>query len=200
MGWSFCAKFFKERRLKLSKNSKDGSKGQSQWLMKIFLMTFCLSVVFNYLSTEVVENLNIAVSIIILILVIVISIITDIIAIAATAAEEAPFHAKAADKKRGAKQSVMIIKNADKVSSVCADVIGDVCGVLAGATSALVALNIANLLKISAVSIVTMLVTATVTAFMVFGKGIGKRFGIKNANQIVDVIGVILSYLSFTGK
>ena len=184
----------------MSKNSKDSPKSQTQWLIKIFLMTFFLSVIFNYLSTEIVESVNITISIIILMLVIIVGIIADIIAIAAATADEAPFHAKAADKKRGAKQSVMLIKNADRVSSILADVIGDVCGVLAGATSAFIAINIASLMNVKDVSIVTMLVTAMVTAFMVFGKGIGKHFGVENANEIVDFIGVVMSYFSFKSK
>ncbi len=184
----------------MNKESKDTSKNQSKWLFQVFLITFILSVVFNFLSTEVVENLNIYISIIILVLVLIVSIITDAIAISATAAEEAPFHAKAADKKRGAKQSVMIIKNADRVSSVCADVIGDVCGVLAGATSALLAVNIAKMVGLKDVSVITMLITAIVTALMVLGKAAGKRVGIRDANKIVDILGIFLSYLPFLKK
>ena len=126
----------------MSKSSKDAAKSHSSWLIKIFIITFILSIIFNFLSTEVVENLNIVISIIILILVILTGVISDMIATAVTAANEAPFHAKAADKKRGAKQSVAVIKNADKVSNVCGDVIGDICGVLSGAISAIVTIKI----------------------------------------------------------
>ena len=126
--------------------------------------------------------------------------ISDLIATAVTAADEAPFHAKAADKKRGAKQSVAVIKNADKVSNVCGDVIGDICGVLSGATSALISVNIATSLGKADISVITMLVTATVTASTVLGKAIGKHMGINYATEIVNVIGIVLSWFSIKKK
>ncbi len=110
-----------------NKASNDSSKSNKIWLIKIFIITFFLSIMFNYMSSEMVEKLNTTFSIVILILVILTGIISDLIATAVTAADEVPFHAKAADKKRGAKQSVKLIKNADKVSNVCGDVIGDIC-------------------------------------------------------------------------
>ena len=176
-----------------NKNDYNDSK---VWLFKIFIMTFSLSLIFNYLSTEVVEEANIIVSIIILIAVILIGIMFDLIATAATAADEVPFHAKAADKKKGAKQSVKLVKNADKVSSFCADVIGDICGILSGATSALISVNISNLLHLENIIVVTMLVTAFATSLTVFGKAVGKHMAIAKANDIIDFIGKFLAFFS----
>ena len=73
--------------------------------------------------------------------------------------------------------------------------IGDICGVLSGATSALIAVNIANSLGFEDVTIVTMLMTASVTACTVLGKGIGKHVGISKANSIVNVLGIFLDFL-----
>ena len=179
-----------------NKNSNNNDKkAHSNWLIKIFIITFVLSIFFNFLSSEMVENLNTYISIILLIFVILIGVISDLIATAVTAADEVPFHAKAADKKRGAKQAVKLIKNADRVSNVCGDVIGDICGVLSGATSALIAVNIANSLGLNDVTIVTMLMTAMVTACTVLGKGIGKHIGITKANLIVNILGICLDFL-----
>ena len=63
------------------------------------------------------------------------SIFFDIIGIAATAAEEVPFHSMASKKQDGAKWAIILIRNADRVSSFCNDIIGDICGVLSGAVS-----------------------------------------------------------------
>ena len=87
-----------------------------------------------------------------------------------------PLIAKAADKKSGAKQAVKLIKNADKVSNVCGDVIGDICGVLSGATSALIAVNIGLKLNMEDITVITMLLTATVTACTVLRKGYGQAY------------------------
>ena len=125
-----------------------------------------------------------------------IGIMFDLIATAAMSADEAPFHAKAADKKRGAKQSVKLIKNADRVSSFCADVVGDICGIISGATSALIAVNITGMLGLNNITIATMLVTAFATSLTVLGKALGKHLAIEKANDIVESIGKILALFS----
>lgn len=177
-------------------SNKNESNSQHKWLIKIFFITFILSLIFNSLSTEFVENLNIIWSILILVLVILTGIVSDLIATAVTAADETPFHAKAADKKKGAKQSVKLVRNADKVSNVCGDVVGDICGVLSGATSALISVNISAALGMNDITIVTMLVTAIVTSLTVLGKGFGKHLGITRADEIVTILGKAISIFS----
>ncbi len=178
-----------------NKNAKENDNNGRGWLLKVFLITFILSIVFNYFSSEVVEKLNLTVSIIVLVFFLLLGVSLDLVSTAVTAADEAPFHAKAADKKRGAKESVKLIKNADKVSNFCADVIGDVCGVLTGATGALIAVRIASSLQMTDFTIMTMLMTAVVTSLTVFGKGACKKVAIRNANQIIYVVGICMSYL-----
>lgn len=175
-------------------------KKQRSWLIKIFIITFFLSAIFNTLSAKLVENLNIFFSILVLVVVILIGIISDAIATAVTAASETPFHSKAADKKKGAKESVKLIKNADRVSNICGDVVGDICGVLSGATGALIATNIAVLLNQQDITLTTLLVTATITALTVLGKGIGKQVGIKKCDEIIEVLGKIIAFLKIEKK
>ncbi|WDC83794.1 hypothetical protein PL321_14940 [Caloramator sp. mosi_1] len=74
----------------------------------------------------------------VLISIIFVGIIFDIIGVAVTAAEEAPFHSLASRKVKGAKTAVKLIRNADKVSNFCNDVIGDICGVVSGAAGAII--------------------------------------------------------------
>ena len=123
--------------------------------------------------------------------------ISDAIATAVTAASEIPFHSKAADKKKGAKESVKLIKNADRVSNICGDVVGDICGVLSGATGALIATNIASVLNQEDITLTTLLVTATITALTVLGKGLGKQIGIKKCNEIIEAIGKFIAFFKF---
>ena len=42
------------------------------------------------------------------------------------------YHAMSSKKIKGAKKAVSFKKNADKVSSFCNDVIGDICGIISG--------------------------------------------------------------------
>ena len=112
----------------MAKNEKPQSN--NKWVIQSFIMTFVLSIVFSYISTNGVEKLNLPIAILILILVILIGIIFDIIGVAVTFANEDEFHAKATKKVVGSKDSIKLIKNAPKVANICADVIGDICGVL----------------------------------------------------------------------
>ncbi len=181
--------------MKKEKNNKGTS--QKKWLGTIFISTFLLSAIFNMLSTQLVENLNnMIVSVILLIIVMAVGIGFDIIGTAVTAADEIPFHAMASDKKRGAKQSIKLIKNADKVANVCSDVVGDICGVLSGATGALIATNVAKMLNQNDITLVTLLVAATVTAFTVWFKGLFKQVAIRNCNSIIKNIGIFLAVFS----
>ena len=179
------------------KSKKKEHISQRKWLAIIFVSTFALSAIFNMLSTELVENVNnIIFSVILLIVVIAVGIGFDIIGTAVTAADEVPFHAMASDKKKGAKEAIKLIKNADRVSNVCADVIGDICGVLSGATAALIATNVARMLGQNDITLTTLLVTATVTAFTVWFKGLFKQVAIKNCNKIIAGIGRFLAIFS----
>ena len=179
------------------KTKKKENTSPRKGLFMIFIITFALSAIFNMLSAELVENVNnMVVSVILLIIVMAVGIGFDLIGTAVTAADEVPFHAMASDKKKGAKQSLMLIKNADRVSNVCADVIGDICGVLSGATAALIAGNVAKMLGQTNITLTTLLVTATVTAFTVWSKGLFKQVAIKNSTSIISGIGKVLAIFS----
>lgn len=167
---------------------------RNRWLLIIFFGTFLLSAIFNMLSTNLVENIDsIVISVIILIIVMAIGIVFDIIGTAVTAAEEVPFHSMASAKKKGAKESLNLIKNSDRVANVCNDVIGDICGVLSGAMGALISASISGKTSSLSFAIITLLVTATITAFTVLIKGLFKEVAINNCNKIIEVIGRIIS-------
>ena len=104
-------------------------KEQIKWFIQVFIMTFILSMLFSYISANGVSNLSLIPAILILILVIGIGIFFDIIGVAVTVANEHEFHAKASKKIEGSKASIKLIRNAPKVANICADVIGDICGV-----------------------------------------------------------------------
>ena len=68
--------------------------------------------------------------ILITIIVIAIGIVFDMIGVAALTSKKENFHAMASKKIPGAKTSIKLIKNSGKVANICADVIGDIAGVL----------------------------------------------------------------------
>lgn len=175
----------------MSKNSKNKEKEHSKWkwFIQVFITTFILSIVFSYISTNGVTNLNLIASMIILVAVIGVGIFFDIIGVAVTVAEESEFHAKATKKVDGAKTSIKLIKNAAKVANICADVIGDVCGVLSGAISALIA---AKLTEKTGADL-QFIISALVASITVGGKALGKEIANKNSTPIVHFVGTVLS-------
>ena len=93
----------------------------------VIILTFILSMIFAYVSTNGVSNLGLLPALLILVLVVFLGIFFDIIGVAVTVANEHEFHAKATKKIQGSKDSIKLIKNAPKVANICADVIGDIC-------------------------------------------------------------------------
>lgn len=175
----------------MSKNSKNKEKDHSKikWFIQAFITTFILSICFSYISTYGVSNLSLVSSIIILVAVIAIGIIFDIIGVAVTVANEEEFHAKATKKVDGAKTSIKLIKNAAKVSNICADIIGDVCGVLSGAISAMISAKLAEKMGTN----LQFIISAAVASLTVGGKALGKEIANKNSTQIVHFVGTMLS-------
>ncbi|WP_152568603.1 hypothetical protein [Thermoactinomyces daqus] len=80
--------------------------------------------------------------IVVLFAIVVLGILFDMLGIAAAAAKEKPFHAMAAKKIPGAKESIGIVRRADQFSSFCNDVVGDISGVISGSASFAVAASL----------------------------------------------------------
>ena len=169
-----------------------------KWFIQVFLITFILSIVFSYISTYGVANLDLVSAIIILILVIGIGIFFDIIGVAVTVANEDEFHAKATKKVKGSKDSIKLIRNAPRVANICADVIGDICGVLSGAISALIAMKITDQFGLN--FSIQFLLSALVAALTVGGKALGKGVANNNSTKIVHAVGMVLNKFKINSK
>ncbi len=162
-----------------------------KWVIQSFIITFILSIVFAYISTNGVSNLSLIPAILILLVVILLGIFFDIIGVAVTVANEQEFHAKATKKVVGSKDSIKLIKNAPKVANICADVIGDICGVLSGAISALIAIKISSQFEMP--FNIQFILSALVSALTVSGKAFGKEIANKNSTEIVHKVGIIIN-------
>lgn len=165
---------------------------KDNWIYKVFLMTFFLSVIFSFVSNAITSNANIVVMIIITILVIGIGIVFDMIGTASLTSNEATFHAKSSRKIKGAKESLSLIKNSVKVSSVCNDVIGDICGIISGGMGAMVAISLSKVFN-GNIAISSIIVSAIISSLTVGGKAIFKRVAIKKCDDIVFIVGKVKS-------
>ena len=67
----------------------------------------------------------------------------DILANAILTSNAEAFHAMASNKIKGAKRAVTFCRNATKLGSIFADVIGDICGIVSGAAGTVLVVYIA---------------------------------------------------------
>lgn len=168
-------------------------KKKDNWIFIVFLLTFILSFIFSTIS-NLLSDINVVGMVIILLLVIFIGIIFDMIGVAVLSCNEASFHAKASNKIAGAKECIKLIKNSNKASSVCNDVIGDICGIISGSLAA----GLVILLRDE--PIIDIVLTAVVSSLTVGFKAIGKKFAIKYSDNIVFMVGKLISKFKFKKK
>lgn len=175
--------------MKKGKQSK-----KDHWLWQVFLITFALAMGFGAISNTVVNRLNIVIATIVLIVIIGIGILFDLVGMAVASAIEAPFHAKAAKKHKGAKESIRLVRNAPMVSNICNDVIGDICGIISGSIGALLSVNISSKFNLDII-IVSLMVSAIIASVTVGGKALGKKFAINKCTDIIYIAGTIIHYI-----
>lgn len=183
----------------LSKKKKK-KKGNTSWVVLVITMTFVISISMSFVTNSLTENLNLAFAVVILLCIIAVGIVFDIIGIAVTAADETPFHALASKKKKGAKAAIRLIRNAEKVSSFCNDVVGDIAGIISGSTAAVIVIYIVNAFRIKSDIVPGMIITALVASLTVGGKAVGKSFAMKKSYHIVRFTANVLSLFGFGKK
>ena len=80
--------------MKTKKNKSNEEESPLKWFITVSILTFILSLIFSYISSTAIANINIVLGIILLLLVILIGILFDMIGVAVLSCEEASFHAK----------------------------------------------------------------------------------------------------------
>ena len=100
----------------------------------------------------------------------------------------------AARKVPGALEAIRLLRSAEKVSSICNDVIGDICGVVSGAASATIAAQILQNFEFSWPRMIQLAMSALVAGLTVGGKAIGKTFAINSCTQILSDVGRVVYF------
>lgn len=160
------------------------------WIITVFLITFVLAIIFSFLSNAIAIKLNNYFLSFSLLLTIAIGVIFDMIGTSTISARESTFHSLNSKKVRGASEAIIMIKNADKVSSICNDIVGDVCGIISGSLGAFLAISLATEVNATIISIV---ISSVISALTVGGKAIFKQVAIKHANEILMRVSKTLS-------
>ena len=138
------------------------------------------------------DNSNVWAAFLILFIIVFIGILFDIVGVAVTSATDTPFHSMAARKVPGAREAISLLRSAERVSSICNDVVGDICGVVSGSASATIASQILTHFTFSWPQVVFLVMSALVAALTVGGKAIGKTFAIRSCTAIVHGVGKLI--------
>lgn len=163
-----------------------------RWVFTIFFGTIFISGTISLLSSGLLNSAGLGVAYVILFAIILIGIVFDVVGVSVTAADPSPFHSMAAKKRPEGKEALKLISNADRVSSFCNDVVGDICGVISGSASAVIAARTIVDFEPMAASFVQLLMSALVAAFTVGGKAVGKGFAMSASKDIVLITATIL--------
>ncbi|SHN12578.1 hypothetical protein [Gracilibacillus kekensis] len=179
--------------------NKKQLKKSIKFSISIAVITFVLAAIFSVVSSYILSGVMSIIGLVIVFIIVLIGVFFDMLGIAATAADEVPFHAMAAEKVSGSKQAILIVRNADRFASFCNDVIGDISGIISGTASAIVVLQIANGFGYgegtSFQITISVIMTSLVAALTVGGKALGKFFAIHASTKIIFIVGKIIAFL-----
>ena len=165
---------------------------KDHWILIVFILTFALSILFSSISNVISLTCNNIVLFIVLIITISFGILFDVIGTAAITSKESTFHALNSKRIKGAKQGIFIVKNSNKISSICNDIVGDICGIVSGSIGAILAISLSTTTGINN-TLVSVILAAFISAFTVGGKAIFKIIAINNADNIILVVSKFLS-------
>ena len=184
----------------MSKTHSDASKKERsrtiRWVVTVFFVTLAVSGMISLISDEVMASSGLLAAFAILLGIVFLGIIFDIIGMAVATASEKPFHSMAARKVPGAQEAIRLLRNAERVSSICNDVVGDICGVVSGSASATIAALILTHVDLGWPRAVSLAMSALVAGLTVGGKAIGKTIAVNSCTQIVHLVGRVLHTLN----
>ena len=165
---------------------KEEAKPRSywHWVVRIFLMSVFLSALLSFASGVVLEGAGYVLAVAVLVAFILLGIVFDVIGVAVTAADAKPFHSMASHREKGAKEALYLLKNAEKVSSFCNDVVGDICGIVSGSTAAVIVLRLQSTFHTKNI-LISIAVTALISGLTIGGKAIGKRLALNYSTDVV---------------
>ena len=188
-------KSFKEKYSKKAKKKpvKNKNVRDMSWIITVTILAFFISISFSFLSEVIIPNVSSIIAILIILLFIGLGIVFDMVGIAVTVADLSTFNSMATKKVRGSTLAVKLIKNNEKASSFCNDVIGDICGIVSGSAGVALSTIIATKYNIS-VFAPTLIVTAIIAALTIGGKALGKQVAINKSTYILFKFSQVLSY------
>ena len=182
---------------KKDKQNKKNSLSSKLWYFEIFVVSLSLCFIFAIMSQLMLMRSNLVLALFVILVFIFISVIFDVIGVAVAASHIKPFlELKSKGYKRGVDQAIKLVKNADRVSSVCTDVIGDICSILSGAGGVAVSIFIVAEFESFNSAILSTLISSLIAALTVLGKALGKTYALNCSTKVLLVVGKFMSIFS----
>ncbi|MCI9085970.1 MAG: hypothetical protein HFE51_06090 [Clostridia bacterium] len=164
-----------------------------KWTVIVTLLSFILSVFFSFLTSVAMKSLTVFFAFILLLVIIAVNIIFDMVGTAVQSAEEKPFHSLAARRVAGARESISVIRHAPQLANMCCDVIGDIAGIISGATTALIVAELVQMFQLKGM-LPSLILTGLVGALTIGGKAMSKGISMQNGNYIVFIVGRLMYF------
>jgi len=170
-------------------------KGNYKWVLVVTILAFIISSVMSLVVTTIFKDVNLIVSIIITLFFVLLGIIFDIIGVAVTTGDLVVFHSMSSRRVRGGRVGVNLIRNASKVSSICCDVVGDICGIISGSAGVTIIALIVNKTNLNTL-VVSLIVTSLISSLTIGGKALGKNIAINKSTEVITIVAKTLSIFS----
>jgi len=167
-------------------------RARTRWIIAAFLMSFTLTAVLSAASDKIIEALPLFAAALVLIFVIALGVVFDIIGLAVATADISVFNSMASRKIKVGKKAVKLINNSERVSSFCNDIVGDIAGVVSGATGAGIAAKAFTVFEPKTAFLLTLSLTSLIAAATVGFKAMGKSVAMKQSTEIVTFVAKLL--------
>lgn len=178
----------------MSSDKGKPKKKNDHWPLRVFFLAVALSALLSFLSSTALGGAGYVVAILVLLAFIALGIVFDMVGVAVTAADPKPFHSMAAHKEKGGKEAIRLLSNANRVSSVCNDVVGDICGIVSGSTAAVIVTELQRSFSTTTI-LISIGTTALISGLTIGGKALFKRVAIEDSTKVVYRVARIMNAL-----
>ena len=175
----------------MSKPKKDPRRRAVSWVIFVFFLSFVLSLLMSWSSSTALSAVGITLATLTVLILVTIGILFDILGVAVTSADKPPLVAMTTRRVPGARQALWMVQNADRMASICNDVVGDICGIVSGATGAVIVARLQKGLDLESV-LISVGVTALISGATIGGKALGKPFAMNQSKRVVHLAGRFL--------
>lgn len=160
--------------------------------LMIAIFTFLIAILVTLSSQTRIQYVSLFPAVTILLAIIFIGIISDMVGVAATVANETAFNARAAKRVFGARYGLYLVKHGDRVASLMCDIVGDICGTVSGGIGVIIVIRIINSWGGSQ-ALFNLIIIGLISSLTVGGKAFFKTYGIKKADEIIFFVGKIIA-------